>query len=41
VEVVLAQIVSRRLFDQSISGRELLGMALIVAGVGALLWKAT
>lgn len=41
VEVVLAQIVSRRLFDQSVSGRELAGMALIVAGVGALLWTAT
>jgi len=41
VEVVFAQIVSRRLFDQSVSARELAGMALIVAGVGALLWKAT
>lgn len=41
VEVVFAQIVSRRLFDQSVSGRELAGMALIVAGVGALLWTAT
>lgn len=41
VEVVLAQLVSRRLFAQATSGRELLGMGLIVAGVGALLWKAT
>lgn len=39
VEVVLAQIVSRRVFAQETTGRELLGLALIVAGVGALLWK--
>ncbi|WP_029031629.1 EamA family transporter [Salinarimonas rosea] len=39
VEVVFAQIVSRRLFAQATSRRELAGMALIVAGVGALLWK--
>lgn len=41
VEVVFAQIVSRRLFDQAVTRRELLGMALIVGGVGALLVKAT
>jgi drug/metabolite transporter (DMT)-like permease len=41
VEVILAQVVSRRLFDQAVTRRELAGMALIVAGVGALLVKAT
>ncbi|GGK50399.1 EamA family transporter [Salinarimonas ramus] len=40
VEVVFAQMVSRRLFAQETSRRELLGIALIVAGVGALLWKS-
>ncbi|MFN3688287.1 DMT family transporter [Salinarimonas sp.] len=40
VEVVMAQVVSRRLFAQSVSGKEILGMALIVAGVGGLLWSA-
>lgn len=39
VEVVLAQLVSRRLFQQGTSVRELAGMALIVAGVGLLLWS--
>jgi drug/metabolite transporter (DMT)-like permease len=38
VEVLLAQIVSRRLFAQRTSAREIAGMALIVAGVGLLLW---
>jgi drug/metabolite transporter (DMT)-like permease len=38
VEVLLAQIVSRRLFAQKTSAREIAGMALIVAGVGLLLW---
>ncbi len=39
VEVVLAQLVSRRLFRQGTSARELAGMALIVVGVGLLLWS--
>lgn len=37
VEVIFAQIVSRRLFDQNTSRRDLLGMALIVIGVGLLM----
>lgn len=37
VEVLFAQIVSRRVFAQSLSRREIAGMALIVAGVGLLL----
>ena len=37
VEVLFAQAVSRRLFDQSTTVREWLGMALIVAGVVLLL----
>lgn len=39
VEVVLAQAVSRKLFQQGTSRRELAGMALIVVGVGLLLWS--
>lgn len=37
VEVLFAQAVSRRIFSQSISAREVLGMALVVVGVAALL----
>jgi len=37
VEVVFAQIVTRRMFSESTSAREFLGMALIVAGVVLLL----
>lgn len=37
VEVVMAQAVAHRLMAQAVSGRELAGMALIVAGVGLLL----
>jgi drug/metabolite transporter (DMT)-like permease len=37
VEVIFAQIVSRRLFDQNTSRRDVLGMALIVVGVGLLM----
>jgi drug/metabolite transporter (DMT)-like permease len=37
VEVLMAQIVSRNLFRQSIAGRETLGIVLIVAGVFVLL----
>lgn len=37
IEVPLAQIASRRIFAEGTSRRELLGMALIVLGVGALL----
>ena len=37
VEVLMAQLVSRKLFSQQTSRRELCGMALIVAGVGLLL----
>lgn len=40
VEVVLAQAVSRRLFLQATSRRETAGIALIVLGVGLLLWAA-
>ena len=40
VEVPLAQIASRRIFSEGTSWRELLGMAMIVAGVGALLLLA-
>ncbi|MBN9064698.1 MAG: multidrug DMT transporter permease [Rhizobiales bacterium 65-9] len=38
VEVILAQIVSRRFMSQKVAGRELAGMALIVLGVAVLLW---
>ena len=37
VEVLLAQVVSRRVFSEVASTRELAGMALVVAGVGVLL----
>jgi drug/metabolite transporter (DMT)-like permease len=40
VEVIMAQAVSRRLFSQAITRREVTGMALIVAGVAVLLWAA-
>ena len=40
VEVPLAQIASRRIFSEGTSWRELLGMAMIVGGVGALLLLA-
>jgi drug/metabolite transporter (DMT)-like permease len=40
VEVILAQIVSRRLFNEELSWREIIGMVLILVGVGALLWVA-
>ncbi len=39
VEVLFAQAVSRRLFDQSTTPREYAGMALIVIGVILLLWS--
>jgi multidrug transporter EmrE-like cation transporter len=35
--VPLAQIASRRIFAEGTSRREILGMAMIVAGVGVLL----
>ncbi|MGL4325436.1 MAG: EamA family transporter [Beijerinckiaceae bacterium] len=38
IEVIMAQIVSRRIFSENISSREIGGMALIVAGVALLLW---
>jgi drug/metabolite transporter (DMT)-like permease len=38
VEVLMAQAISRRLFGQDTTGRELLGMGLIVGGVALLLW---
>lgn len=38
VEVLFAQAVSRRVFQQKTSARELIGMALIVVGVVLLLW---
>lgn len=37
LEVIFAQVVSQRIFSQSLSRRELLGMVLVVAGVGLLL----
>jgi drug/metabolite transporter (DMT)-like permease len=39
VEVLFAQAVSRRLFDQSTTPREYAGMGLIVIGVILLLWS--
>jgi drug/metabolite transporter (DMT)-like permease len=41
VEVPMAQAVSHKLFDQSASAREFVGMGLIVGGVALLLWSAT
>ncbi|TVR08521.1 MAG: DMT family transporter [Salinarimonadaceae bacterium] len=40
VEVILAQIISRRLFSQQVSRKEIAGMAAIVAGVALLLHAA-
>ncbi len=40
VEVIMAQALARKLFAETQSGREMLGMALIIAGVAALLWIA-
>lgn len=40
IEVPLAQVVSGRVFRQRTSPRQIAGMALIVAGVGWLLWVA-
>ncbi len=39
VEVFMAMFVSRRIFDQSISQRDVMGMLLIVLGVALLLWS--
>ncbi|HVL72627.1 MAG TPA: DMT family transporter [Beijerinckiaceae bacterium] len=41
VEVMMAQAVSRRLFSQATTAREIAGMILIVVGVGLLLAAAT
>jgi drug/metabolite transporter (DMT)-like permease len=38
IEVIMAQAVSHRLLSQATTRRELIGIALIVAGVGLLLW---
>jgi drug/metabolite transporter (DMT)-like permease len=38
IEVVFAQIVSRRLFDQKSALREVIGIVLVVAGIAFLLW---
>jgi drug/metabolite transporter (DMT)-like permease len=38
IEVLFAQIVSRRLFDQKSKPREIIGIALVVAGIAFLLW---
>ncbi len=38
VEVIMAMVVSRRIFAQQVSRREILGMAIIVVGVAVLLW---
>ncbi len=40
VEVLFAQVVSRRVFSQATTGRELMGMALVIAGVAVLLLSA-
>jgi drug/metabolite transporter (DMT)-like permease len=40
VEVLMAQAVSRRLFAQAATGREIAGLALVVVGVGLLLAAA-
>jgi drug/metabolite transporter (DMT)-like permease len=37
LEVIFAQVVSQRVFSQSLSRRELAGMLLVIAGVGLLL----
>jgi drug/metabolite transporter (DMT)-like permease len=37
VEVIMAQIVSRRIFSQNVTRKELVGMAAILVGVGVLL----
>ncbi len=38
VEVIMAQIVSRRIFSQNVTGREIAGMAAILLGVAILLY---
>jgi drug/metabolite transporter (DMT)-like permease len=38
IEVLFAQIVSRRLFDQKSTPREIIGIAMVVAGIAFLLW---
>jgi drug/metabolite transporter (DMT)-like permease len=38
IEVLFAQIVSRRLFDQKSTAREIVGIVLVVAGIAFLLW---
>ena len=40
VEVFMAQVLSRRLFAETVSRREMIGMAMIMAGVGAILAMA-
>jgi drug/metabolite transporter (DMT)-like permease len=40
VEVFMAQAASRRLFAETTTRREQLGMAMIAAGVGVILWLA-
>ncbi len=40
VEVFMAQLVSRRLFAEAVSRREMAGMAMIAAGVAVILWMA-
>lgn len=41
VEVLFAQVLSRRLFAEHVSRRERLGVVLVAVGVVALLWSAT
>jgi drug/metabolite transporter (DMT)-like permease len=38
IEVLFAQIVSRRIFDQKSAPREIIGIVLVVAGIAFLLW---
>lgn len=40
VEIILAAILSRRLFKESITWHEAAGMAFVIVGVAALLWAA-
>ena len=40
VEVIMAQVVSRKVFAEGQGWREMAGMALIVAGVAGILWLA-
>ena len=38
IEMIFAQVVTRRIFQQRTSAREIAGMAIMIAGVVLLLW---